>query len=153
MDERILFQDVPIPEAEAAVDTHRTRTDLASRLLTRVERLPALLGTVPLATEVRLLKRDLARGHPVLRAVGEDNFLSVLVLVEAILAGLTWKLYTPEVVDALREAFAAGTREEAFTLGDYDAISRRLMERGFTSVPTINLDALEPEALEDGQMG
>src|ERR671936_38491 len=91
-----------------------TRADLARQLLARADRLEALLGTVPLATEIQLLKRDLSRGHDVLRHAGETNFLSVVCLVEAALASLTWKQYTPLIVDALREAFAAGTREGAF---------------------------------------
>src|SRR5256885_3183104 len=88
-----------------------TRAELARQLLARVERLPALLGAIPLATEVQLLKRDLSRGHDVLRSAGEPNFLSVITLVESALACLTWKRYTPEVVDALRQAFAAGARQ------------------------------------------
>ncbi len=130
-----------------------TRADLARQLLARVERLPALLGTVLLATEVQLLKRDISRGHDVLRPVGETNFLSVVVLVEAALAGLTWKQYTPEIVDALRQAFAAGTRQEALTFDDYEAVRKLFRERGISVAPTIDLDALDPEDLDDGQEG
>lgn len=130
-----------------------TRADLARQLLARVERLPALLGTVPLATEIQLLKRDLSRGHDVLRAANETNFLSAVCLVEAALAGLTWKQYNPEVVDALREAFTAGTREGAFTFQDYDAIRSRFRECGVNTLPTIDLDALGPEDLGDGEEG
>lgn len=117
----------------------------------RVERLEALLGTVPLATEIQLLKRDLARGHDVLRSAGETNYLSVVGLAEAALASLTWKQYTPVVVDALREAFTAGTRQEPLTFPDYQAIRRGFRERGVPVGPTIDLDALEPEDLEEEQ--
>jgi hypothetical protein len=130
-----------------------TRADLARLLLSRVERLPALLGAVPLATEVQLLKRDLSRGHEVLRPAGEASFLSVVTLVESALTCLTWKQYTPVVVAALREAFAAGTREGAFTITDYDAVRRLFAERGIPTVPAIDLDALEPEDLDNGQGG
>ena len=100
-----------------------TRADLARQLLGRVERLPSLLATVPLATEVQLLKRDLSRGHDLLRASpGEVSFLSVITLVESALACLTWKQYTPVVVDALRQAFAGGTRLVPFTFADYDFV-------------------------------
>jgi hypothetical protein len=128
-----------------------SRADLARQLLARVDRLSALLGTVPLATEVQLLKRDLSRGHDVLRAAGEINFLSVVTLVESALACLTWKEYTPAVVDALREAFTAGTRAKPFTFSDYDAVRRRFWEHDILVVPTIDLDTLEPEDLEDGR--
>ena len=53
----------------------RSRPELARQLLSRVERLPALLGTVPLATEIQLFKRDLSRGHDMLRPTGETSFL------------------------------------------------------------------------------
>jgi hypothetical protein len=128
-----------------------TRADLARQLLTRVERLPALLGAVPLATEVQLLKRDLSRGHEVLRLAGETNFLSVITLVEAALACLTWKQYNLDVVEALRQAFTAGARQGAFTFNDYDTVRRLFGERGIPIVPAIDLDALEPEDLDDGQ--
>lgn len=134
-------------------DRPTTRIDLARRLLARVDRLEALLGTIPLAAEVQLLKRDMRRGHDVLRAAGEVNYLSVICLVEAALASLTWKLYTPVVVDALREAFAAGTRPEPVTFGDYSAIRRLFRERDIPVGPIIDLDALEPEYPEKGQKG
>ncbi len=66
-----------------------TRADLACQLLARVERLPTPLGTLPLATEVQLLRRDLLRGHDLLRASGEISFLPVVTLVESALACLT----------------------------------------------------------------
>jgi hypothetical protein len=127
-----------------------TRADLARQLLGRAERLAGLLGTVPLATEVQLLKRDLSRGHDLLRAAGEASFLSVVTLVESALACLTWKQYTPSVVGALRQAFTAGTRQAPFTFADYDAVRRLFAERGISTVPSVDLDALEPEDLDDG---
>jgi hypothetical protein len=130
-----------------------TRADLARLLLGRVERLPALLGTVPLATEVQLLKRDLSRGHDLLRTAGETSFRSVVTLAESALACLTWKQYTAAVVDALRQACAAGTRPGPFGFADYDAVRRLFAARGLPTVPAIDLCALEPEDLEDGPEG
>jgi hypothetical protein len=142
---------------DATVQTQQrplTRADLARQLLARVEQLPALLGTVPLATELQLLKRDLSRGHDVLRAApGESNFLSVVTLVESALACLTWKQYTPEVVEALRQAFATGISPRPFTFADYDAVRRHFVERGVPTLPAIDLDSLTPEDLDDGQEG
>jgi hypothetical protein len=100
--ERIIGEDVPRTRrkggatstdlTQTSLERPATRADLARRLLARVERLAALLGTVPLATEIQLLKRDLSRGHDLLRPAGETNFLSVVCLVEGALASLTWKL-------------------------------------------------------------
>jgi hypothetical protein len=77
-----------------------------------------------------------------------NPLLSVVTLVESALACLTWKQYTPVVVEVLREAFAAGTRKGAFTFNDYDAIRRLFAEHG---IPTIS--AIETEDFEDGQEG
>ena len=92
-------------------------------------------------------------GHDVLRSTGETNFLSVVTLVESALACLIWKQYTPEVVDALRQAFSAGTQPTPFTFPDYDAVRRLFRERGIPTVPSIDLNALEAEDLDDGQEG
>ncbi len=96
----------------SGVERPASRADLARQLLARVDRLEARLGDVSLAAEIQLLKRGLARGHAGLSDRPEDNnYLSVVCLVEAALASLTWKQYTPEVLAALHRAFAAGTRE------------------------------------------
>jgi hypothetical protein len=93
-----------------------TRADLARQLLARVERLAPRLGDVSLAAEIQLLKRDLVRGHAIFSARPEDNnYLSVVTLVEGALASLTWKGYSPAVLDALRRVFAAGVSEGDFT--------------------------------------
>jgi hypothetical protein len=139
--------------SQSGLERPVTRADLARQLLGHVERLPPLLGTVPLATEVQLLKRDLSRGHDALRAAGEGSFLSVVTLVDSALACLTWKQYTPAVVDALRRAFADGTRQAPFTFADYDAVRRLFAERGIRTVPAVDLDSLGPEDLDDGQEG
>ncbi len=142
---------------DGAVQTQqgpRTRADLARQLFVRAERLPGLLGTVPLATELQLLKRDLSRGHDILRtAPSEVNFLSVVTLVESALACLTWKQYTPEVVDAIRRAFASGTRPGPFTFADYDAVRRHFDERGIPATPAVDLESLTPKDLDDDQEG
>jgi hypothetical protein len=137
---------------QSGLERSATRADLARHLLGRVDRLQARLGDVSLAAELQLLKRDLARGHAVLSRRPEDNnFLSVVTLVEAGLALLTWKQYTPLVLDALRRAFSAGTRDGAFTFNDYDAIRRHFRESDIPVGPTINLDSpgIEDED-EDG---
>ncbi len=119
-----------------------TRADVARKLLARVDRLAARLGDVALAAEIQLLKRELVRSHPVLSVHPEDNnFLSVITLVEAALASLTWKEYTPVVLDALRAAFASGLRDGAFPFEEYDAIRRHFKASGITTGPTIDLTA------------
>jgi len=128
-----------------------TRAELARQLLIRVDRIAPRLGDVSLAAEVQLLKRDLVRGHAVLSARPEDNnFLSVVTLVEAALASLTWKRYTPEILDALRRAFAAALHDGPFTFAEYDAIRRHFQASAIPTGPTIDLTAPNREEDEDG---
>jgi hypothetical protein len=128
-----------------------TRADLARQLLARVDRIAARLGDVSLAAEVQLLKRELVRGHAILSARPEDNnFLSVITLVEAALASLTWKGYTPGLLDGLRGAFSAAAREGEFPFQEYDAIRRQFKASGIPSGPTIDLSSPDLEEDEDG---
>ena len=124
-----------------------TRADLARQLLARVDRLTPRLGDVSLAAEVQLLKRELVRGHAILSARPEDNnYLSVVTLVEAGLASLTWKRYTPGVLDALRRAFSAGASAGEFTFEAYEAIRRDFKASGIPTGPTIHLTSPAAEA-------
>ena len=129
-----------------------TRADLARQLLARVERFAPRLGDVSLAAEIQLLKRDLVRGHAVLSARPEDNnYLSVVTLVEGALASLTWRGYTPAVLDALRRAFSAGVGEGEFPFEAYDAIRRDFNRSGIPTGPTIGLTAAAADSEdEDG---
>jgi hypothetical protein len=128
-----------------------TRADVARQLLVRVDRLATRLGDVSLAAEVQLLKRELVRGHAILSARPEDNdCLSVITLVEAALAALSWKGYTPGVLDGLRNAFTAAGREADFTFEEYDAIRRHFKALGIPTGPTIDLSSTDLEEDEDG---
>jgi hypothetical protein len=127
-----------------------TRPELARQLLARVDRLETRVGEVSLAAEVQLLKRELVRGHAVLSARPEDNnFLSVITLVEAALASLTWKGYTRGVIDGLRRAFSAGVREGEFHFEHYDAVRRHFKASGIPTGPTTDLAALTADDEEE----
>jgi hypothetical protein len=140
---------------DATSGTHhqaRSRPELARLLLAQVDRLAPRLGDTSLAIEVQLLKRDLARGHGVLSSHPEDNnYLSVITLVEGALASLTWKAYTPQVLDALRHAFSAGLRDDPFTFEDYSAIRRYFRTSGMSLGPTIDLSSADLEEDADGE--
>jgi hypothetical protein len=130
-------------------EQHPTRGDLARQLLARVDRLAQRLDRVSLAAEVQLLKRELARGQRALCARPENNnFVSVITLVEAALASLTWKGYSPEVLDALRQAFSTGLLKGEFTFEEYDAVRRHFKTSSIPTGPTIN--ASSPDLEEDG---
>jgi hypothetical protein len=111
-----------------------SRADLARRLPGRVDRLESVLGDEAFTAELQLLKRDLARGHELL-APADNDYRSVLTLVEGALACLTWKEYTPATLDALRTAFAAGARDGPFTFADSDAVRRHFAAAGIRTTP------------------
>ena len=126
------------------------RSELAEKLLARLDQLAPRLGDISVAMEILHLKRELARGHTALATRPEDNnFLSVVTLVEAALASLTWKDYTPGVLDALRQAFSAGLSEGEFTFEQYDAIRRHFKASRISTGPRIDLT--EANEGEDGR--
>jgi hypothetical protein len=113
------------------------RADLARQLLSRLDRLAAVLGDVSFTAELQLLKRDLARGHKALTSPADNDYRSVLTLVEAALASLTWKAYTPAILDVLRLALAAGARDGPFSFADYDAVRRHFAAAGIRRAPGV----------------
>jgi hypothetical protein len=109
-------------------------------LLEQLEHMPPKLGDVGLAIELQLLKRELARGHAVLRAAPDENaYLSMVTLIEAALACLTWKEYTPAILDAFWTAFVAGTRPGPFRSPDYDALRRHFQTQALPASPRVDL--------------
>jgi hypothetical protein len=122
---------------QKAAQQPATRAALARQLLARVDRLSSRLGDISLAADIQLLKRDLVRGHAILSTRPEDNnYLSVVTLVEGALASLTWKGYTPGVLDALRRAFSAGVSEGEFNFEAYDAIRQDFRTSGIPTGPS-----------------
>jgi hypothetical protein len=127
-----------------------TRADLAHQLLARVDRLAPRLGEVSLAAEIQLLKRELVHGHAILSTRPEDNnYLSVVTLVEGALTSLTWKEYTPALLDALRRAFSAGVGTGEFSFARYDAIRRDFRTLGIPSGPVIEPTSPVAEAEDE----
>jgi hypothetical protein len=108
---------------------------LARQLLSRVDRLAAVLGDVAFTADLQLLKRDLVRGHEALNSPADNDYRSVLTLVEGALAALHWKAFTPLLLDALRTAFAAGARDGPFSFADYDAVRRHFATAGIRTAP------------------
>jgi hypothetical protein len=126
-------------EASQQEEALRSRCDLARRLLGCVDRLAGRLGDVSIAVELQLLKRDLARSHDLLASFpSENDFLSVVTLVEAALASLTWKQYTPSILDALRQAFTAGAAETPFSFSDYETVRRQFRTATILTAPLID---------------
>jgi hypothetical protein len=140
-------------DATVGIQQHvPSRPELARQLLARADRLAPRLGDISFAAELQLLKRELARGHRLLSSPEDTNYLSVVTLVEGALASLTWKKYTPQILDALRLAFSAGTHEAPFTFEQYNAIRQHFKTSGIAIGPILELtpSTLESED-EDGK--
>jgi hypothetical protein len=63
---------------------------------------------------------------------------------------MTWKGYTPQVIDALRRTFSVGLREGPVTFEDYSAIRRYFRTSGIPVGPTIDLCSADLEEDPDG---
>ena len=105
-----------------------------------------------LAAEIQLLKRELVRGHAILSARPEDNnYLSVVTLVEGVLTSLTWKGARLECSTPSGRAFTAGVGEGELSFAAYDAVRRDFRTSGIPSGPTIDPTSPAAEAEdEDG---
>jgi hypothetical protein len=119
-------------------------------LVRATERLLGCCGQVRLATEIQVLKRELSRCHESLgRYPSENDFLSIITLVESSLAQCTWKDYTPEQLQAVREAFAMGYTEARVTFEDYELVRCAFASKKVETTPTVDLESLDTQALKD----
>ena len=130
----------------------RIRSELARDLVQRVVQLLPLVGDVALATHVGLLKRDLSRGHDLLKGhPGESNFLSIVTLVESTMAQLKWKQYTHSQLEAIRQVLDIGYRQVRVNFNDYEAARTLFSEKSVDATPRIDLDSLSLEDLTDDE--
>jgi hypothetical protein len=75
----------------------------------------------------------------------------VVTLVDGALASLTWKGYSPAVLDPLCRAFAAGVGEGEYSFKPYGTIRRDFPASGIPTGPTIDRTSPGAEAgNEDG---
>lgn len=130
----------------------RIRSELARDLIHRVNQLLPLVGDVALATHVGLLKRDLSRGHDLLKDhPGERNFLSIVTLVESALAQLKWKQYTNSQLETIRQVLDMGYRQVRVNFNDYETARNLFSRKSVDATPRIDLDSLTLKDLTDDE--
>jgi hypothetical protein len=130
----------------------RIRSELARDLIQRVNQLLPLVGDVSLATHVGLLKRDLSRGHDLLKDhPSESNFLSIVTLVESAMAQLKWKQYTNSQLEAIRQVLDMGYRQVRVSFNDYETARNLFSQKSVDATPRIDLDSLSLEDLTDDE--
>lgn len=138
-----------IDASQHALKEVQSQSELVSRLLVRLDRLEGCLGDVSLAAELQLLKRDLARLHALLSSnVGNINYLSIVTLVEAALASLAWKAYTPQILNVLRQALYLGSQVEPLAFEDFNRVRHQFASAGIPTVPRIDLTSLDTDSAD-----
>ena len=140
------------PERLEDAEGGRVRSELARDLIQRVNQLLPLVGDVALATHVGLLRRDLSRGHDLLKDhPGENNFLSIVTLVESTMAQLKWKQYTHSQLEAIRQVLDMGYRQVRVGFNDYETARNLFSQKSVDATPRIDLDSLSLEDLTDDE--
>ncbi len=133
-------------------DAARLRSELARDLLRRVDAIKSSIGNLSLAAGVQLLKRDLSRAYDVLGDhPSENNFISLVTLLEASMAQLKWKQYTHQQVDALREVLDLAYRSTSISFDDCEHARAWLAKARVNTSPRIDLHSLSMDDLTDGE--
>jgi hypothetical protein len=132
----------------------RLRSELARDLLRRVEQLVPLAGDPALAANIRLLKRDLAEAHDRLKGYpSEGNFLSLVTLIESMIAQRKWREYSADLLVRLRSVVEIGYRKPQVRFEDYDLARQQLQAARISTGPRIDLQSLSMDDIEDGEEG
>ncbi len=123
-----------------------TRRELAAQLSRAIARVIAGHGSVKMATALQLLKRELSRSHDVLGPLKTENdYLSIVVLVETGLGTKDWKAISKQELNALRAALEIGAKEPRVTFDDYNRTFRLLNASGWGTGPSFEFaDPDEP---------
>jgi hypothetical protein len=128
----------------------RVRSEQARDLVRRVDQLLPLVGDVSLATHVALLKRDLSRCHDALKDYpGENDYLSIVALVESAMTQLKWKQYTRPQLEAIREVLDIGYRQVRVGFKDYEKARLLFSRNEVDATPRIDLASLKWEDIDD----
>jgi hypothetical protein len=102
-----------------------------------------MIGDVSLATHLQLLKRDLSQCHDMLRNhPSENNFLSIVTLVESAMAQLKWKQYDRACLQAIRGAFEIGYQQVTVGFEDYEKARGLFVREHVDAAPRIDLASL-----------
>lgn len=134
------------PSGEAG----RVRSELARGLVGRCEQLLPLVGEVSLATHLALLQRDLSKCYKSLRQhPSENNFLSIVALVEMALTGKKLREFDRAYLEAVRTALDIGYRSTHVETDSVERVRELFRTERIDTVPRIDILKLKPEDLED----
>ena len=130
----------------------RTRSELSRDLLTRIDELIPAVDTISLSTRINLFKRDLIRCHDALgEAPTESDFLSIVTLLESTLSQKRWRDYTVQDFRHLRDAVEVGYNNPQVGYADYEAVRVKLFKAGMDGNPSIKLENMDLDGLDDAE--
>jgi hypothetical protein len=116
------------------------RQDLTRRFLREIDALLSCQAPTARATQLALLKRELARAHAsLLAANSERNYLAIVTLAEGVLAATYWRELNESSINLLRNALAVGLEDRPIEYEDYVAQLRCLHANGVHAAPTFEL--------------
>ncbi len=139
-------------DAPSDVEAARMRSELAKDLVHRVDQLVPLIGDVGLATGIQFLRRDLSRCHDLLREhPTENDFLSIVILVESAMAQLKWKQYNTLELDVIRQALDIGYRQVQVGFDDYQKARTMFAAKQVAVTPRMDLESLKWEDIKDDE--
>ena len=128
----------------------RVRSEQARDLIERVDKLLPFVGDVSLATHIGLLKRDLSRCHCSSQGPPwENNYLSIVTLIESAMAQLKWKQYTRSQLEAIRNALDIGYQKVRVRFEDYEKARTLFGRNNVDATPRIDLESLKWEDISD----
>ncbi len=134
------------------IEGMRLRSELARDLIPKIESLKTTLGDPALAANLQILKRNLSRCYDSLRLYPrEADFLSIVTLVESVMAQLKWKEYAATHVDTFRDVIGIGYRQSQVLYSDYEAATQLFAAHRINLTPRIDLENLELDEVSDDE--
>jgi hypothetical protein len=132
-------------EAAAAL-----RREIAERVSKAVGKVMSSCGTVRMAADLELLKRELSRCHDVLRPhPTEGDFLSIVVLVESELGIKPWRDISKQELAALKSAIDLGVKLPRVTFDEFNRTFRTLNASGWATGPKLELGEVGEDLEEE----
>lgn len=133
-----------------SLQKRKDRIALAQRLLELAKKLIVNHGTVKLAADLQLLRRELARGHAVLSgSKAENDYLSIITLVEGSIESLDWKSVQKQQLEEIKNALAVGCGDTPVTFDSFNRTARRLRGSNVPTLPVFDIDEEEKTEATD----
>lgn len=124
----------------------RVRSELCRAVLARLRRLAAVIGENSAAGHLELLKRELSHCHDaLLHRESENNFLSIVTLVEGALASQRWNKITSVDIELFRSIIEIGYEKVSVEHDDYLHAVESLRNQKIRFVPEIDLAAFDED--------